>query len=170
MPQVVAKIMAHSSDSVKLKATDILLSVVSHDPAPLRMFLLGQKGDETLFARLVGEFVGPADNGLPEQIAELLKLLLDPETMDGNVGALACLKCPEQQVADDDDDDDWAPAQPSDRMHLRRLRMKLRTSCLATRPRSPPPEEADSCARSATSESAAGFPQSAAPPPSSPAD
>lgn len=80
--------MAHSPDEVKLRATDILVSVVNNDPAPLRMFLLGQKGDDTLFSRLVGEFVGPSDNGLPEQIAELLKQLLDPESME-NVGGAA---------------------------------------------------------------------------------
>lgn len=71
--------MQSSSAPVKLRATDILLSALAHDPQPLRSFLASQPGNE-LLDTLVSVFVSSEESGLPEQIAELLKLLVDPGT------------------------------------------------------------------------------------------
>lgn len=60
-----------------MRATDILLSALAHDPMPLRNFLAGPSG-RALLNSLVVEFVSSDESGLPEQIAELLKLLVDP--------------------------------------------------------------------------------------------
>lgn len=77
---VVTRIMASSSDEVKLKATDILMSTMQHDVAALRTFLY--QPTNTLFSLLVSELTDGADTGLGEQVCELLKVLLDPDTMD----------------------------------------------------------------------------------------
>lgn len=75
--QVITRIMQSSSAAVKLRATDILLSALAHDPVPLRNFLASQSKHELLDS-LVSEFISSEESGLPEQIAELLKLLVDP--------------------------------------------------------------------------------------------
>lgn len=72
--EVLTKVIASGSPAVKLRATDILLSTLGHDPLPLRSFLTRQAGHE-LLGLLVREMLGaPDDSGLPEQIAELLKV------------------------------------------------------------------------------------------------
>lgn len=75
--QVITRILQGSTPAVKLRATDILLSALAHDPTPLRNFLASQNGRQLLNS-LVVEFVSSDESGLPEQIAELLKLLVDP--------------------------------------------------------------------------------------------
>jgi len=75
--QVITRILQSSSAFVKLRATDVLLSALAHDPLPLRSFLAGQAGHQLLDC-LVTEFISSEQSGLPEQIAELLKLLVDP--------------------------------------------------------------------------------------------
>jgi protein phosphatase-4 regulatory subunit 3 len=72
--EVLTKVIAAGATPVKLRATDILLSTLGHDPLPLRGFLTRQPGHE-LLGLLVREMLGAADDsGLPEQIAELLKV------------------------------------------------------------------------------------------------
>lgn len=72
--EVLTKVIASGAPAVKLRATDILLSTLGHDPLPLRNFLTRQPGHE-LFGLLVKEMLGAQDDsGLPEQIAELLKV------------------------------------------------------------------------------------------------
>ncbi|KXZ50897.1 hypothetical protein GPECTOR_14g145 [Gonium pectorale] len=79
--QVVTRIMLHSSDDVKLKATDILMSSMQHDVLALREFLYKQE-NHTLFGLLVQELAEGRDTGLAEQVCETMKLLMDPETME----------------------------------------------------------------------------------------
>lgn len=76
---------------MKLRATDILLSALAHDPMPLRNFLASSNGRQLLNS-LVVEFVSSDESGLPEQIAELLKLLVDPGgyNIRGGGAAVAC--------------------------------------------------------------------------------
>lgn len=82
---VITRIMLTSEDLVKLKAVDVLISVTQHDVASLRNFLLHQK-DHELFGLLIQEITGgEGDNGVAEQVAELLKSLLDPETMESAI-------------------------------------------------------------------------------------
>jgi hypothetical protein len=76
-PQVINRILQSSTPDVKLRATDILLSALAHNPMPLRNFL-ASPGGRVLLNNLVVEFVSSDESGLPEQIAELLKLLVDP--------------------------------------------------------------------------------------------
>ena len=83
--EIITRIMACSDGPVKLKAVDVLISVTQHDVASLRNFLLHQK-EHDLFSLLIQEITGgEGDNGVPEQVAELLKTLLDPETMESAI-------------------------------------------------------------------------------------
>jgi hypothetical protein len=164
--QVLTRILQCSSPPVKLRATDILLSALAHDPGPLRAFLATQQGTALLQVRrgwrcgapaagllcrqqrsaavcrpcgagapcvigrfickcaharvpcvqvLVAEFVtanssGSGDGsdrvgsssssssssspGLPEQIAELLKMLVDPGAQrQAAECVVACMAC-----------------------------------------------------------------------------
>eukprot|EP00798_Chlamydomonas_sp_ICE-L_P014230 gene14230-20202_t len=78
---VITRIMKVGNEAVKLKGTDILHSIMTHDNVSLRSFLLEQT-DHELFGLLCKELTEGSDGGLPEQVLELLKMLLDPETMD----------------------------------------------------------------------------------------
>ncbi|KAG2450841.1 hypothetical protein HYH02_004675 [Chlamydomonas schloesseri] len=82
--EVVTRIIEHSVDDVKLKATDILMSSMQHDVTALREFLYKQAG-HTLFGLLVRELTDSTDAGLAEQVCEALKLLMDPDTMEAPV-------------------------------------------------------------------------------------
>lgn len=75
--QIITKILQHSTTDVKLRATDILLSAMAHDPLPLRTFLT-QQPDNELLGTLIKDFIAGDENGLAEQIAELFKALFDP--------------------------------------------------------------------------------------------
>lgn len=85
--QVITRILQSSTPAVKLRATDILLSALAHDPMPLRNFLAAPNGRQLLNS-LVVEFVSSDESGLPEQIAELLKMLVDPGGLVG--GGVFC--------------------------------------------------------------------------------
>ena len=50
--QALTGILVYGGQEVQLKATDVLLTVVQHEPAPVREFLLRQQ-DSTLFRRIV---------------------------------------------------------------------------------------------------------------------
>lgn len=93
----VTTIMDVGSDMLRLRATDILVSVVHHNTGALRTFLRTQPDHRLLglLVRELGAVQGPAaaagtasgsgsamDNGLPEQVVEILKTLLDPESLD----------------------------------------------------------------------------------------
>ena len=77
---VLTTCMEVGTPQLKLKATDILVAMVQHDPSPVRAHLL--RPPSRLFSCLVAEFTGCDENGVPEQVLELLKSLLDPDTMD----------------------------------------------------------------------------------------
>ncbi|EFJ49195.1 hypothetical protein VOLCADRAFT_104409 [Volvox carteri f. nagariensis] len=79
--QVVTRIMLHSAEDVKLKATDILMSSMQHDVLALREFLYKQP-EHTLFGLLVHELSDGRDTGLAEQVCEAIKLLMDPDNME----------------------------------------------------------------------------------------
>ena len=50
--QVLTKVIKHGSPALQLRATDVMLSAIQHDPAPLRQFMRSQK-DHELFHLLV---------------------------------------------------------------------------------------------------------------------
>ncbi|PSC74221.1 Serine threonine-phosphatase 4 regulatory subunit 3 isoform B [Micractinium conductrix] len=81
--QVITTIMQQpGSAEVKLRATDILLADVQHDPAQLRSYLLSPGEGAVLFSLLIRALLDSSDSGLQEQVLEMLKMLLDPDTLD----------------------------------------------------------------------------------------
>ena len=50
--QVLTKVIKHGTSGLQLRATDVMLSAIQHDPAPLRQFMRSQK-DHELFHILV---------------------------------------------------------------------------------------------------------------------
>lgn len=83
---VVTGVLQSGDDEARLRATDVLLAVVAHDPAPLRAHLQSEHGEGgALFRQLVSSLTEPSAGGLQEQALEILKVLLDPETMESSV-------------------------------------------------------------------------------------
>ena len=50
--QVLTRVLKHGTTALQLRATDVMLSAMQHDPAPLRAFMRSQK-DHELFHLLV---------------------------------------------------------------------------------------------------------------------
>lgn len=62
-------------------AGDVLGAFLCHDAGALRAFLLRQEG-HALFGRLVHHVAAGADAGLQAQLLEIMRLLLDPDSME----------------------------------------------------------------------------------------
>ena len=78
-----ASVLKSGDTSAKLRAADVLLASVAHDPTPLRAYLQGEGTD--LFSAMVDAIHDSSTAGLQEQCLEILKVLIDPDTMDGSV-------------------------------------------------------------------------------------
>jgi protein phosphatase-4 regulatory subunit 3 len=68
----------------RLFALDILLSSLHQDPSTLRNFLNHQPKHE-LFGLLISGLVTSDQDGVQEQTLEILRLLLDPESVESSV-------------------------------------------------------------------------------------
>lgn len=70
--------------AAQLRAADIVLVSAIHDPGPLRRYLLSPEKGSQLFGRLVAALLSSDTKrtGMPEQVLELLRVLLDPESME----------------------------------------------------------------------------------------
>ncbi|CAI5527351.1 unnamed protein product [Closterium sp. Naga37s-1] len=81
--EIVTTILQHTDASLRLCGTDMLMSALSPDPAPLRTFLVEQPG-HTLFSCLVKGMVerSQGEGGSHVQLLEILRQLLDTDTMD----------------------------------------------------------------------------------------
>jgi protein phosphatase-4 regulatory subunit 3 len=83
---VLTGVLASGDGGAALRAADVLLADVAHDPSRLRAFLQGGGPEgEALFGRLVGALASPSGAGLQEAALEVLRGLLDPDTMEGSV-------------------------------------------------------------------------------------
>mmetsp|Transcript_8812 Transcript_8812/g.14470 ORF Transcript_8812/g.14470 Transcript_8812/m.14470 type:complete len:883 (+) Transcript_8812:92-2740(+) len=76
------KIFNDSDASIRLAGTDIISSSVNHDPSSLRNFLLLQRPRYALFNLFVQGLHGEPDTGIKAQLTDILRTLIDPETMD----------------------------------------------------------------------------------------
>lgn len=77
---VLTDVLDTDGEASQLKGADVLMSTLHNDPSALRAFLVKQE-DHALFSRIVQLFV-ESEEGVQAQLFELLKLMLDPETMD----------------------------------------------------------------------------------------
>jgi protein phosphatase-4 regulatory subunit 3 len=78
---IVKTIFESSDESFRLIGCDILIVVLNHDPVLLRTFLVHQP-QHTLFSELVAGMLTPSEGGLQAQLLEIMRMLLDSETMD----------------------------------------------------------------------------------------
>ncbi|CAM6010193.1 unnamed protein product [Sphagnum balticum] len=78
---IVKTILESSDESIRLSGCDILIVVLNHDPALLRTFLVHQP-QHTLFSELVWGMLTQSEGGLQAQLLEIMRMLLDSETMD----------------------------------------------------------------------------------------
>lgn len=77
-----AKVLQFGDDVSKLRAAEVLLADVAHDPTPLRLHLQGDGAP--LFGALTDALLDSKTPGLQEQMLEVLKILLDPDTMESS--------------------------------------------------------------------------------------
>jgi protein phosphatase-4 regulatory subunit 3 len=78
-----AKVLQFGDDVSRLRAAEVLLADVAHDATPLRLHLQGEGA--SLFAALTDSLLGSTSTpGLQEQMLEILKILLDPDTMESS--------------------------------------------------------------------------------------
>lgn len=57
-------------------------NVLSHDPVHFREFLLAQRPDYPLFHKLIDRVLLETDVGLLSQFVEVIRILVDTETME----------------------------------------------------------------------------------------
>ncbi|KAA6418854.1 MAG: hypothetical protein FRX49_11211 [Trebouxia sp. A1-2] len=79
--EVLTRVLKHGSPGLQLRGTDVMLSAIQHDPAPLRQFMRSQK-DHELFHLLVRVLEFGPDQGLQGQVVDIVRMLLDPDSMD----------------------------------------------------------------------------------------
>lgn len=80
-----AKVLQFGDDVSRLRAAEVLLADVAHDATPLRLHLQGDGA--SLFAAMTDSLLGSTSTttcGLQEQMLEILKILLDPDTMESS--------------------------------------------------------------------------------------
>jgi len=66
----------------KLRAIDAILATAVHDPLLLRSHIQNQEDGHMVFEQLVAMLLEPSPSGLQEQALDVIKILLDPDTMD----------------------------------------------------------------------------------------
>ena len=77
---VLTDVLKTESETSQLKGAAVLMSPLHNDPSALRAFLVKQ--EEHALCERIGELFVQGEEGLQAQLFELLKLMLDPETMD----------------------------------------------------------------------------------------
>ncbi|GMH39897.1 hypothetical protein BSKO_07801 [Bryopsis sp. KO-2023] len=83
MYDVLTEVMRQTRVDVRLKATEIFASAVMHDISSFRKFLIRQPNHE-LMGFMIRDLIEGGGNGLSEQFLEILRSLLESESMDGD--------------------------------------------------------------------------------------
>ncbi|KAJ7531832.1 hypothetical protein O6H91_14G061000 [Diphasiastrum complanatum] len=79
--EIVTTTLESSDESLPHSGSDILIVILNHDPNLMRTFLVQQQG-HTLFSLLVKGMLTPSEGGLQAQLVEIMRMLLDSDTMD----------------------------------------------------------------------------------------
>lgn len=74
--------LLHEDASVRIAGTDVLVAMIDHDPAMMRAFIFRQINDKQkpLTDTLIELLLGEQDLGVKAQIADAIRVLLDPST------------------------------------------------------------------------------------------
>ncbi|KAI9804447.1 MAG: hypothetical protein M1825_001346 [Sarcosagium campestre] len=80
--QVINFALRHQHASVRIAGTDVLVAMIDHDPAMMRAFILKQINDNSvpLTDTLIELLLVEVDLGVKAQIADAIKVLLDPQS------------------------------------------------------------------------------------------
>jgi protein phosphatase-4 regulatory subunit 3 len=98
---VTCSILQDGDDALRLKGMDIMMSTLQHDPAWLRVFVMqkersgggGESNDKekekeeenTLLKTMIDTVTIPSESGLQEQMSDVLRMLLDPDSLQPNL-------------------------------------------------------------------------------------
>jgi protein phosphatase-4 regulatory subunit 3 len=74
--------LAEPNIKIRLSCADLVNNVLSHDPVHFREFLLAQRPDYPLFHKLIDRVLLETDVGLLSQFVEVIRILVDTETME----------------------------------------------------------------------------------------
>ncbi|RPB05173.1 DUF625-domain-containing protein [Choiromyces venosus 120613-1] len=74
--------LLHDDASVRIAGTDVLVAMIDHDPGMMRAFIFRQISDKQkpLTDTLIELLLGEQDLGVKAQIADAIRILLDPST------------------------------------------------------------------------------------------
>jgi len=78
----VARLVACDQADVQLNTAEVLAATCMHDPCMLRQFVLAERPPRATLQALVRTFTAQSEAGLKAQLMEVLRFLLDPETME----------------------------------------------------------------------------------------
>lgn len=81
--QPVASLLMSGDPILQLNAAEMLGASCLHDPSILRQFILLERPAQQTMEALMHVLTRGAEAGVKAQVAEVLRSLLDPETMDG---------------------------------------------------------------------------------------
>jgi len=80
--QVLGDVLESEDGDAKLRAIDALLATAVHDPALLRSHIQNNERGSSLFGLLIDGLVQRSLGGLQEQCLDVIKVLMDPDTME----------------------------------------------------------------------------------------
>lgn len=80
--QVMSDALQSSDSTAKLRATESILSTAVHDPVLLRSYIQNNDKGAIIFDQMVSILLHKHRSGLQEQALDILKILLDPDTME----------------------------------------------------------------------------------------
>lgn len=67
---------------IRINSADLLNNVLSHDPMHFREFIMSQKPFYPLLVKLIDRVLAETDVGLLSQFVEVMRILVDIETME----------------------------------------------------------------------------------------
>lgn len=82
--QVMSDALQGSDNATKLRATESVLATAVHDPVLLRSYIQNNEQGKVIFKQLVSILLHRNRSGLQEQSLDIIKILLDPDTMENN--------------------------------------------------------------------------------------
>ena len=80
--KVMSDSLQTNDTDAKLRAIDAILATVLHDPVLLRSHIQNKEEGHVIFEQLIAVLLHPSPTGLQEQALDVIKILLDPDTME----------------------------------------------------------------------------------------
>lgn len=89
--KVITFALEHKDPTVRIAGTDVLVALIDHDPAMMRSLIFNQINEDTvpLTDTLIELLLSEEDFGVKAQMADAIKVLLDPTSNNSTVEAFA---------------------------------------------------------------------------------